>query len=1529
MKNLFVNTKLFWALTIVLLFGISNRINAQTTVTITCTGSAGSFNSGSVSSSGTKNDGNMVNVNSGANRGWAHFNLTSIPAGSNVTSVTANFTTYSSTSSVLGNNLYGFTGNPASIAGATLYANCASGSSFNNTSWSANAANSKAFNAAGEAFIAANCGTNNANIGYVRGSTNNYNIGGYPGSPAAPPTLVITYIPPCTGTPTAGTASASPLTVCQNASTTLSLTGYTTSSGITFQWKKSNVSGGPYSNIPGATTVSYNYSPSNVPNEYIVCQVTCTNSTLSNLSNEVTLSVNALPIVSVAPTSSFFCSPGGTPVTLNASGAISYSWSPTTGLSPTSGATVNASPSASTTYVATGTDGNGCTATASSSVTVVPAPTVNLTSSPGAICPGQSSTLNVNAVQLQNFSSGTIGLAIPDNNPTGASTTIVVSGAGILNAAGDLAVTLNFGTSSTAPNREHTYSGDVKVSIASPGGTTIVFDRPGNPASSFGNAQDLNGSYTFKISAAAILPQSGSGNIPNGNYKPSNSANPDAAHNWTGLSFPFNGNGNWTLTISDHASGDVGDLVSWSLQLPVAGNYAYSFSGPGTIGSTGCNNANCSSASASVSNLNPGTNNYSVITTTPTGCSATANASVILNPAPSPNASTNAPVCIGETLTLNGSNTASGQSSGNTYQWSGPNGYSSTLQNPSRPSSIPSYAGIYTLTVTNSFGCTQTTTVLVEVNDLPSVSIASQSNVSCFGFSDGSVDVDASGVGPFTYNLGPNFNFDGIFTNLTANTYNVVVTDDGNGCTNSQQVIISQPQPLTVSPGSNSPVCPSATLNLSALVSGGTSGYGYNWSGPNGFTSASANPSIPNPTSANAGSYTVTVTDNNSCVTTSSTSVNISQEPTAAISGTSSACLGNPASVTLTFTGSGPWNYSISGNGGPFTGSSSANTTNVNVIPSSGGTHNYVVASVSDVNCPGSGSGNATVVVSTAGPSNSVQAITIPDGACLNDVFPVTVNTVNGQNIQYSYNTGSSSSSVTWSNDLGGPFVASPFVSTQTTVYAKAGVLGNGTSGYNICIRGFNACGTTNNKCRLVRGKVSTPSGITGSTVQCTAASGQNYSITNPAYSVGAQKFNWSFSVPGAVITPANPPLSSNVSIDFPAFTTGQLCVTASLSCMGTSVSPPRCITISNSTADPANISGPGKICPGQVYTFTSSPAVSGAVSYNWVLPSTATIVNPPSPPYGSTVDVQFPSSYNQVGASANLSVSTSSVCNASSATRTKNIISIVPNTPSNITTSAGVTSGYCNSPGVFSVSAVSGVTYNWTFPPNVTANSANGNNSISLQFPFDFVSGVVSVNASLPSCAIPSGSRTISLTGAPATTGSIIPVSPPCNFGLGTFNTSFSNGATNYLWTVPANGTTIDAQNNVPPNPSIDVTWGNGSGQITVKAQNTCGFSQPKFLNYVPPCRISSDNSLPTSSFTVYPNPASDKATLLFESERQQLVSIRLLDMTGREAAAYYTSVNEGVHSVELSLQTVAKGVYTIELLTISGIRKTRISVQ
>ncbi|MES2557874.1 MAG: GEVED domain-containing protein [Bacteroidota bacterium] len=256
---------------------------AQTTVIITA--SSGTLLTGSVTPGGVTNDGNMVTINSGANRGWAYYDLSSIPYGAVVSAANVKYTTFSSTLSGAVNTITGFVGNPSLMSGATLYTTIGTGTTINSATWAANAPITGAVNAAGLTLIQNNCGAN-LTLGYVRGSTNTYNIYGYPGLAADQPQLEITYtLPPaCAGTPSPGATNASAATVCPSTPVNLNLPTLVAELGLTFQWQNSP-DGVSYTNIGGATTATYSTTQS--ANTYYQCIVTCSNGGASATSTPV------------------------------------------------------------------------------------------------------------------------------------------------------------------------------------------------------------------------------------------------------------------------------------------------------------------------------------------------------------------------------------------------------------------------------------------------------------------------------------------------------------------------------------------------------------------------------------------------------------------------------------------------------------------------------------------------------------------------------------------------------------------------------------------------------------------------------------------------------------------------------------------------------------------------------------------------------------------------------------------------------------------------------------------------------------------------------------------------------------------------------------------------------------------------------------------------------------------------------------------------------------------------------------------
>src|SRR5439155_1585087 len=89
-----------------------------------------------------------------------------------------------------------------------------------------------------------------------------------------------------------------------------------------------------------------------------------------------------------------------------------------------------------------------------------------------------------------------------------------------------------------------------------------------------------------------------------------------------------------------------------------------------------------------------------------------------------PTASNNGPICAGSILTLSTSTVA-----GATYSWTGPNGFTSALQNPSITNATTAATGTYNVTVTVS-GCTSAAgTTSVTVNALPTPTISGPASV--------------------------------------------------------------------------------------------------------------------------------------------------------------------------------------------------------------------------------------------------------------------------------------------------------------------------------------------------------------------------------------------------------------------------------------------------------------------------------------------------------------------------------------------------------------------------------------------------------------------------------------------------------------------------------------------------------------------------------------------------------------------------------------------------------------------------------
>ncbi|MBI3510273.1 MAG: gliding motility-associated C-terminal domain-containing protein [Bacteroidetes bacterium] len=213
----------------------------------------------------------------------------------------------------------------------------------------------------------------------------------------------------------------------------------------------------------------------------------------------------------------------------------------------------------------------------------------------------------------------------------------------------------------------------------------------------------------------------------------------------------------------------------------------------------------------------------------------------------------------------------------------------------------PSVTTTYSVIGTDSSGCSDTVQLTINV-DPPIVLNANSQMTSCFGFSDGSATVNASGgQSPYVYVWSPSGATTATATNLAAGTYTVLITG-ADGCAATQIVSVTSPTAVQVAVAATPEYCASIDGSASVTASGGTPGYTYLWS-----NSATAS-SISNLT---AGIYTVTVTDANGCIITQTDSVGTAASAIADAG--ISVTITNGQTIILNGSGGGTYSWSPSG----------------------------------------------------------------------------------------------------------------------------------------------------------------------------------------------------------------------------------------------------------------------------------------------------------------------------------------------------------------------------------------------------------------------------------------------------------------------------------------------------------------------------------------------------------------------------------------------------------------------------------------
>lgn len=431
---------------------------------------------------------------------------------------------------------------------------------------------------------------------------------------------------------------------------------------------------------------------------------------------------------------------------------------------------------------------------------------------------------------------------------------------------------------------------------------------------------------------------------------------------------------------------------------------------------------------------------------------------------------------------------------------------------------------------------------------------------------------------------------------------------------------------------------------------------------------------------------------------------------------------------------------------------------------------------------------------------------------------------------------------------------------------------------------------------------LSAPLSITGTAAACLPGVAGTATFSTSAVA-GATGYAWSVPA-GMTITSGQGTTTINVAYTNIAIQTGisgQLCVYALNACVNSATT---CVTIDYQVAAPVtpnSISGPGKVCPGDVVTY-SIAAVARATSYTWTVPTGMTVQSGQGT---NVVSVQVSAGY--LGGS--ITVTASNVCGTSPA-RTKSLTLNLPGTPTAI---AGQKEGLCNTTGnVYSIPSVPAATsYNWN-SSGATITAGNGTTSITADVALLTGTGTITVQA-VNGCGT-SLVRSLTISGAPARPGVISGATAVCSSTTEPYSVATVAGASTYNWSVTANGTIATGQGTK----NITMTWGAvATGQaMNVTTTNACGTSLTRSLSgiTISSCpRLSDEFS--NLQMVIMPNPASAFANVQFNADETGDYRLRITDVTGRVVFIQDANAGAGINTIALDLSTYASGMYTVEL--------------
>jgi gliding motility-associated-like protein len=441
-----------------------------------------------------------------------------------------------------------------------------------------------------------------------------------------------------------------------------------------------------YTVATGGTGSATAPTPSTAATGSTTYYVTQTQTGCESARTPIVVTINPLPTAGATNTGPY-CGTAGT-ITVNASGGTTYNWSGPngytgTGASPTpfSAATYGAG-----TYDVTVSDANNCTATASTTV-IVGNPPIPTVTSPVTYCQNATATpltaTAAGSLLWYTVATGGTGSATAPTPSTsaGGSTTYYVSQtiAGCEGARASIVVTVNPSPTVSASNTGPYCGATGTITVSATGGTTYNWSGPNGYSGSgaspvpFSQATYGGGAYNVTVTDANNCTATTSTTVIIGNPPPPTVVTP--------------------VTYCQNTT-------ATPLTATAAGNVLWFTAVTGGTGSA---------TAPTPSTTTSGSTTY-YLSQTQNGCESARDSIIVtVNPTPVATATNTGPYCTSGTISL----AASG---GATYNWSGPNAYSSAVASPA-PFSAATGAGIYNVTVTTASNCTATASTTVAVSN--------------------------------------------------------------------------------------------------------------------------------------------------------------------------------------------------------------------------------------------------------------------------------------------------------------------------------------------------------------------------------------------------------------------------------------------------------------------------------------------------------------------------------------------------------------------------------------------------------------------------------------------------------------------------------------------------------------------------------------------------------------------------------------------------------------------------------------------